>query len=234
MVEDPRVLLTPSSNPLLTISWCWRRRRRRRRRLEVVLGAVDRVPDEIHVALRGKMVHLCGSFTNWLETVPMAPNQTPNGNQVFSVVCNLPPGYHQYKFIVDGEWRHDENQAFIQDPLGNVNNWLFVKKPSGHGGSGAYGTAPCRKPESGGGIGSPGMTNAEMQSAQTGGGAYIQQQQMMQQQQNYQQGTAPLEVPGMMFLGGSSGMSGRYYWWWTTSRASVASPTSTRQINGSG
>tara|TARA_B000000437_G_scaffold216984_1_gene193923 strand:+ start:187 stop:795 length:609 start_codon:yes stop_codon:yes gene_type:complete len=32
--------------------WCWRRRRRRR--LEVVLGAVDRVPDEIHVALRGE------------------------------------------------------------------------------------------------------------------------------------------------------------------------------------
>ena len=39
---------------------------------------------------------------------------------------------------MDGEWRHDENQAFIQDPLGNVNNWLFVKKPgslneAGHG-----------------------------------------------------------------------------------------------------
>ena len=68
-------------------------------------------------------VHLCGSFTNWLETVPMAPEPTPSGAQVFAVVCNLPPGYHQYKFIVDGEWRHDENQAFIQDPLGNVNNW---------------------------------------------------------------------------------------------------------------
>lgn len=68
-------------------------------------------------------VHLCGSFTNWLETVPMAPEPTPTGAQVFAVVCNLPPGYHQYKFIVDGEWRHDENQAFIQDPLGNVNNW---------------------------------------------------------------------------------------------------------------
>ena len=59
----------------------------------------------------------------------MAPEPTPGGAQVFAVVCNLPPGYHQYKFIVDGEWRHDENQAFIQDPLGNVNNWLFVKKP---------------------------------------------------------------------------------------------------------
>ncbi len=68
-------------------------------------------------------VHLCGSFTNWLETVPMAPEPAPNGGSVFAVVCNLPPGYHQYKFIVDGEWRHDENQAFIQDPLGNVNNW---------------------------------------------------------------------------------------------------------------
>ena len=68
----------------------------------------------------------------------MAPEPTPGGAQVFAVVCNLPPGYHQYKFIVDGEWRHDENQAFIQDPLGNVNNWLFVKKPgslneAGHG-----------------------------------------------------------------------------------------------------
>ena len=74
-------------------------------------------------------MHLCGSFTNWLETVPMAIEPNPTGGEVFAVVCNLPPGYHQYKFIVDGEWRHDYNQAFIQDPLGNVNNWLFVKKP---------------------------------------------------------------------------------------------------------
>ncbi|KAL3162612.1 hypothetical protein ABBQ38_008659 [Trebouxia sp. C0009 RCD-2024] len=37
--------------------------------------------------------------------------------------------YHQYKFIVDGEWRHDETQPFMPDPLGNVNNWLFVRRP---------------------------------------------------------------------------------------------------------
>lgn len=36
--------------------------------------------------------------------------------------------YHQYKFIVDGEWRHDESQPFMPDPLGNVNNWLFVRR----------------------------------------------------------------------------------------------------------
>jgi len=165
----------------------------------------------------GKVVHLCGSFTNWLETVPMAPEIVPpNGNQVFSVVCNLPSGYHQYKFIVDGEWRHDENQAFIQDPLGNVNNWLFVKKPSATSGGG--GSSVVSSPSNGGGIGSPGMSSAEnvsMHSAQTGGGGgggggsgYNQQMMMTQQQQNYQQGTAPLEVPGMMSPGGgSSGMN---------------------------
>ena len=97
-----------------------------------------------------KQVHLCGSFTNWLETVPMAPEPTPGGGPpVFAVVCNLPPGYHQYKFIVDGEWRHDENQAFIQDPLGNVNNWLFVKKPGGSG-EGAQGQGIPIPSQSGG------------------------------------------------------------------------------------
>lgn len=48
---------------------------------------------------------------------------------VFAVVCNLPPGVHQYKFIVDGEWRHDESQPYMPDPLGNVNNWIFVGAP---------------------------------------------------------------------------------------------------------
>ncbi len=68
---------------------------------------------------------------------------------VFSVIVHLPPGYvvtellqcasigtrcnahhryHQYKFIVDGEWRHDETQPYMPDPLGNVNNWLFVRR----------------------------------------------------------------------------------------------------------
>jgi hypothetical protein len=36
--------------------------------------------------------------------------------------------YHQYKFIVDGKWMHDETAPYMPDPLGNVNNWLFVRK----------------------------------------------------------------------------------------------------------
>lgn len=57
------------------------------------------------------------------------PSPLPSGSCFASpVACR---SYHQYKFIVDGEWRHDESQPFMPDPLGNVNNWLFVRKPEG-------------------------------------------------------------------------------------------------------
>ncbi|KAK9839636.1 hypothetical protein WJX81_002159 [Elliptochloris bilobata] len=85
------------------------------------------VPTRFTWRFGGQMVHLCGSFTRWVETVPMAAVDGSPG--VYSVVVHLPPGYHQYKFIVDGEWRHDETQPFMPDPLGNVNNWLFVRRP---------------------------------------------------------------------------------------------------------
>eukprot|EP00201_Polytomella_parva_P022963 CAMPEP_0175046128 /NCGR_PEP_ID=MMETSP0052_2-20121109/4848_1 /TAXON_ID=51329 ORGANISM="Polytomella parva, Strain SAG 63-3" /NCGR_SAMPLE_ID=MMETSP0052_2 /ASSEMBLY_ACC=CAM_ASM_000194 /LENGTH=614 /DNA_ID=CAMNT_0016309819 /DNA_START=1556 /DNA_END=3400 /DNA_ORIENTATION=- len=55
-------------------------------------------------------------------------------SSVFAVVVHLPPGYHQYKFIVDGKWRHDETAPFMPDPLGNVNNWLFVRRVDSNAG----------------------------------------------------------------------------------------------------
>ena len=42
------------------------------------------------------------SRTGWRPS-RWRPSRTPGGAQVFAVVCNLPPGYHQYKFIVG--WR---------------------------------------------------------------------------------------------------------------------------------
>ncbi|PSC74424.1 sucrose nonfermenting 4 [Micractinium conductrix] len=87
------------------------------------------VPTKFVWRFGGNQVHLCGSFTRWVETVPMTAVDGQLGT--FTVVVHLPPGYHQYKFIVDGEWRHDESQPFMPDPLGNVNNWLFVRKPEG-------------------------------------------------------------------------------------------------------
>lgn len=50
-------------------------------------------------------------------------------SRVFQVICSLAPGYHTYKFIVDGEWRHDEQQAHMAESNGQVNNWLLITKP---------------------------------------------------------------------------------------------------------
>ena len=31
---------------------------------------------------------------------------------------------------MDGEWKHDEQQPLVPDPLGNVNNYLYVEAAS--------------------------------------------------------------------------------------------------------
>ncbi|KAG6382222.1 hypothetical protein SASPL_158143 [Salvia splendens] len=67
---------------------------------------------------------------------------------VFQTICSLPPGCHQYKFVVDGEWRHDEHQPSVNSNIGTVNTILLSTEadyltpmlhrqapPSGHGSS---------------------------------------------------------------------------------------------------
>lgn len=71
----------------------------------------------------------------------MAATPQPLPSPLAGLISRLTPGrtrsrmrrglrnrYHQYKFIVDGKWRHDETAPFMPDPLGNVNNWLFVRR----------------------------------------------------------------------------------------------------------
>uniref|UniRef100_A0A1J3FXM1 Sucrose nonfermenting 4-like protein n=1 Tax=Noccaea caerulescens TaxID=107243 RepID=A0A1J3FXM1_NOCCA len=74
----------------------------------------------------GRRVFLSGSFTRWTEHVPMSPLE--GCPTVFQVICNLTPGYHQYKFFVDGEWRHDEHQPFVSGN-GGVMNTIFITGP---------------------------------------------------------------------------------------------------------
>ncbi|KAM7274366.1 hypothetical protein ACFE04_029030 [Oxalis oulophora] len=46
---------------------------------------------------------------------------------VVQVITSLPPGFHQYKFCVDGEWKHDEHQPHTTIPvLGIVNTVLLA------------------------------------------------------------------------------------------------------------
>lgn len=49
---------------------------------------------------------------------------------VFETTCNLPPGIHQYRFLVDGVWRIDEQQPCISDEYGMVNNAILIDEPN--------------------------------------------------------------------------------------------------------
>ncbi|KAL6198087.1 hypothetical protein ACLB2K_027879 [Fragaria x ananassa] len=49
---------------------------------------------------------------------------------VFQVVWNLTPGYHQYKFFVDGEWRHIKHQPFVIGKFGTVNTFFLQGEPN--------------------------------------------------------------------------------------------------------
>ncbi|CAL8166374.1 unnamed protein product [Prunus armeniaca] len=75
----------------------------------------------------GRRVFLSGSFTRWLEHIPMSPME--GCPTVFQVVWNLTPGYHQYKFYVDGEWRHNEQQPFVTGNCGTVNTIFLAGEP---------------------------------------------------------------------------------------------------------
>jgi len=72
------------------------------------------VPTRFVWRFGGNLIHLCGSFTRWVETVPMNPVEGQPG--VFTVLVHLPPGYHQYKFIVDGEaWGARRESSMSRD-----------------------------------------------------------------------------------------------------------------------
>lgn len=49
----------------------------------------------------GKQVFISGTFSGW-KALPMVRS---HGD--FVTIIDLPEGDHQYKFCVDGEWRHD-------------------------------------------------------------------------------------------------------------------------------
>lgn len=69
----------------------------------------------------GKQVYISGTFTEW-KTLPMVKS---HGD--FVTIIDLPEGEHQYKFYVDGEWRHDPGVKIIDNGMGSKNNLVSVK-----------------------------------------------------------------------------------------------------------
>ncbi|KAI4489586.1 hypothetical protein M0802_011023 [Mischocyttarus mexicanus] len=70
----------------------------------------------------GKQVYISGTFTGW-KTLPMVKS---HGD--FVTIIDLPEGEHQYKFYVDGEWRHDPGLKIIDNGMGSKNNLVAVRK----------------------------------------------------------------------------------------------------------
>ena len=71
----------------------------------------------------GQRVNLTGTFNNWAsEGIPMV-----RSGQEFYQVVPVPKGVHEYKFLVDGEWKFSLDQPVLQDVSGNVNNVVDIQ-----------------------------------------------------------------------------------------------------------
>jgi 1,4-alpha-glucan branching enzyme len=82
-----------------------------------------------------KAVYLAGQFNNWLDNESGKIKEKPewlmkkddNGN--WKITIKLKPGNHQYKFVVDGEWKTDPtNPEKADDGHGGHNSVKIVSK----------------------------------------------------------------------------------------------------------
>lgn len=70
----------------------------------------------------GKEVLISGTFSEW-KSLPMVKS---HGD--FVLIVDLPEGDHQYKFCVDGEWKHDPKLKNIDNDVGSKNNLVTVRQ----------------------------------------------------------------------------------------------------------
>lgn len=68
-------------------------------------------------------VALAGSFNDWnTDAAPLA--RAAAG--VWTITLQVPPGQHQYAFVVDGRWVADPSAPAVDDGLGRRNSILAV------------------------------------------------------------------------------------------------------------
>ncbi|MBN1844407.1 MAG: isoamylase early set domain-containing protein [Sedimentisphaerales bacterium] len=73
---------------------------------------------------QAQRVYLVGSFNNW---DPMAKRMTRSKDGSFRARLKLAPGAHQYKFVIDGSWQHDDQGPDqIENELGTINSVVSI------------------------------------------------------------------------------------------------------------
>ncbi|MBP5319683.1 MAG: isoamylase early set domain-containing protein [Kiritimatiellae bacterium] len=69
----------------------------------------------------GSTVYLAGDFNDWDPTVK--PMTDKKGDGLFTTTVSLPPGDHQYKFVINGTWCADPDcPDWVQNELGTLNS----------------------------------------------------------------------------------------------------------------
>ncbi|XP_058070577.1 SNF1-related protein kinase regulatory subunit beta-2 [Magnolia sinica] len=101
------------------------------------------IPTMITWSYGGKEVAVEGSWDNWKTKKPLQ-----RSGKDFTIMKVLPSGFYQYRFVVDGEWRHAPDLPWMRDDLGNAYNILdlqdFVPEDLGS----IAGFEPPQSPES--------------------------------------------------------------------------------------
>lgn len=79
-------------------------------------------------ALPGSEVGLAGSFNAWQHDRHRMRQIPENGEYLATLI--LPPGRHEYKFVVNGEWCIDPNaKDWAPNPHGTLNSVVVVGEP---------------------------------------------------------------------------------------------------------
>lgn len=72
-------------------------------------------------APEAKEVAVTGSFCDWDDRYDLKRREGGRWKRTM----NLPPGRHEYRFIVDGEWRDDpRSPERVPNPYGGLNSVL--------------------------------------------------------------------------------------------------------------
>lgn len=80
------------------------------------------VPLVVRLDSAARQVQVSGDFSNWS---PLPMKRAKDG--AWTVELKLPPGEHQYRLVVDGEWRDDPAApGYVENPFGSRNAVLRV------------------------------------------------------------------------------------------------------------
>lgn len=79
------------------------------------------LPFVIKWAGGGQKVAIAGTFNQW-QQIPMVKSEKD-----FIAIVDLPEGEHEFKFLVDGEWKVSTDEPACENDMGTKNNCIKIE-----------------------------------------------------------------------------------------------------------